>query len=154
MKTLQIDEKKARELYKTASPEFKAALKDIFGEKFFEFDYRDIKTVNDAYEACGLIRMPNYMFALGLSDDEVAYRDLKIVTKAINNGWMPDWENQNQHKYVANFLSVSGGFVFFDERDYTTYVDVSSVSHLCFESAEKAEYAGRQFTELYKRFIM
>ena len=34
MKTLQIDEKKAKDLYENASPEFQAMLEDTFCQQF------------------------------------------------------------------------------------------------------------------------
>ena len=36
MKTLQLSEEKAKELYKTASPEFRAMLEETFGKDFFK----------------------------------------------------------------------------------------------------------------------
>ena len=46
MKTLQLSEEKAKELYKTASPEFRAMLEETFGKAFFE----SVDTVYDAYK--------------------------------------------------------------------------------------------------------
>ena len=45
-----------------------------------------------------------------------------------------------------------GGFSYYDYDDWGAYSDVGS--RLCFESSEKAEYAGNQFKELYKAYFV
>ena len=49
MKTLQISEQKARELYKTGSKDLKTILEESFTKEFFSNDITDrIKTYEDA----------------------------------------------------------------------------------------------------------
>jgi hypothetical protein len=68
MQTLQIDETKAKKLYRIAGPEFKEMLHDTFGEKFFQEKITDrVKTFEDACEvleldpknAVGVIQSPD-----------------------------------------------------------------------------------------------
>jgi len=89
----------------------------------------------------------------GLSDDEMAYRMLKLLVKSLNEGWEPDWNDKNQPKYYPWFeMGGSSGFRF---RDYVHWNSGSLVgSRLCFKSKELAIYAGKQFTDVYARFML
>ena len=85
----------------------------------------------------------------------VAHLKLVIITQALNDGWIPNWENGKWDKYYPWFVmgSPSGvGFSYFDYAFCYTYSTVGS--RLCFKSAELAEYAGKQFEELYKEYFV
>jgi hypothetical protein len=76
-----------------------------------------------------------------------------IFILAINNGWVPDYSDYDQRKYYPWPLVSSSGFGF----SLSYYVYVNAYSHvgsrLCFESQEKADYAGKQFPKLFEDFI-
>lgn len=157
MKTLQIEESKARSIYKTASSELKIMLEDTFGKEFFSQKVTErIKTYEDACVELGItpidesIRSSN-----GFTKDEIAYRKIKTITEALNEGWVPDWTDENQKKWFPYFYpNYSSGFVF----NYTDYdcslTTAANGLRLCFKSDELATYAGKQFVELYKEFIL
>jgi hypothetical protein len=84
--------------------------------------------------------------------DEVAYKKLKIVIKAINQGWVPDWTNSSQPKYWPWFNLSSGSGFSFSLSGYR-YVGTFVGSRLCFESEAKSNYAAKQFSDLYKQFL-
>ena len=88
-----------------------------------------------------------------LDKDEIAYILLKMLAKSLNDGWVPDWSNSNEYKYVPWFeMKGSSGFRFY-VCDY--WHALSAVgSRLCFKSSELAEYAGKQFQDLYKQFMI
>jgi hypothetical protein len=90
---------------------------------------------------------------IGLEPDEVAYRLLKMLTKSLNEGWTPDWDNSNEPKYYNWFyLGGSSGFRF---RDYDAWYTISFVgSRLCFKSSQLAEHAAKHFTSVYKQFMV
>lgn len=90
----------------------------------------------------------------GFTDDEIIYRKIKTITRALNEGWLPDWNNSNQKKYYPWFDLSSGGFVFDGTYYGYSHADAGYASRLCFPTLELAEYAGKQFTELYKGFIL
>lgn len=86
--------------------------------------------------------------------DEIAYRQVKMIVEALNEGWTPDWENGKWDKWYPWFVmgSPSGsGFSFDDTDGWNT--DSTAGSRLCFKSRELAEYAGETFTEIYKEFL-
>jgi hypothetical protein len=121
--------------------------------------YTDIKTFEDACKVFNLdptTIIPD--FSLFPESDRQAMIDhakLVIIAKAINGDWIPDWNNGKWDKYYPWFVmgSSSGvGFSYFgyDDWDATSFVG----SRLCFESGEKARYAGTQFKELYKSYFV
>ncbi|MGE8528472.1 hypothetical protein [Chryseobacterium rhizosphaerae] len=91
---------------------------------------------------------------VGLSDDEIAYRQVKLIVKVLNEGWVPDWTNSNETKYYPWFKMGSSSGSGFSYHVYDYWGSFSYVgSRLCFKSRELAEYAGEQFTEIYKKYM-
>lgn len=85
----------------------------------------------------------------------IDHAKLIIIAKAINGDWVPDWTNWDQRKFYPWFElgSSSGvGFAYNVDGDRGTHSDAGS--RLCFESREKAEFAGKTFTELYKSYFV
>jgi hypothetical protein len=76
-----------------------------------------------------------------------------IITKALNEKWVPNWNDSNQSKWFAYFqMGGSSGFRFNDYGNWPSHSNVGS--RLCLKSSELAEYAAKQFTEVYKRFMI
>lgn len=157
MKTLQIEESKARSIYKTASSELKIMLEDTFGKEFFSQKVTErIKTYEDACVELGITPIDeSTLSSNGFTKDEIAYRKIKTITEALNEGWKPDWENENQKKWFPYFYpNSSSGFVVDDAGYGYSSATAANGLRLCFKSDELAEYAGKQFVELYKEFIL
>jgi hypothetical protein len=151
MKTLQINEQTAREIFPKASEEFKEVLKDTFGEKFFQRKITDrVKSFEDACGILGFIVQTHRNMFEELQKDEIAYIKLKVITEALNEGWEPDWNNNNEYKYYP-WWNMQNGFSLSDVSYYYSYSFVSS--RLCFKSRELAEYAAKQFLEIYKDYF-
>jgi hypothetical protein len=150
---LEITKEKAKKLYPKSDDWFKAELEEAFGKDCFrKKDFRDIKTFEDACTELeltqeDLLHVHNYD-----TPDEVAYKKLKIIIAAINQGWIPNWNDGNEQKWWAYF-NLSSGFGFSHTHYYCAYSHTVVGSHLCFESQEKALYAGEQFLDLYKDFL-
>jgi hypothetical protein len=152
MKQLQIDGKKAKQLYSTASPEWKATFEDTFGKEYFSQKITDrVKTFEDACEVLGV--GPSYSFNSTDSKDEIAYKKLKIIIQALNEGWTPDWSNSNQKKWYPWMKWNGSGFGFSDS--YCDYWATRTCvgSRLCFKSEELAIYAAKQFEAIYNDFL-
>jgi len=146
---LQITEQKAKRIFPDAPEYIKEILLETFGKEcFMKKEFTDIKTFEDACEVIN----ERFVIISGESYDETAYRKLKIIAKAINNGWIPNWNDTNQRKWFPYF-NLSSGFGF--SFSFCVYVsaDTGVGSRLCFETEEKATYAGTQFLELYRDFL-
>lgn len=153
MQTLKISEAAAFNLYPTAAPEFKTMLEESFGKDFFSRKITDrVKTFDDACQALGKNVEEEVRAMIGLSIDESAYRKLKIIVEALNEGWKPDWTNGKWDKYYPWFnLSSGSGLRFFGYVDRASGSVVGS--RLCYKSSELATYAGTQFIDIYSDFF-
>lgn len=149
--SLTITEKTARKLYPDIPEWFREELENVFGKKALkELSFKDIKTFDDACEMLGLNRDAVLIGCQTI--DEIAYRKIKIIASAINQGWEPDWDNTNQQKWYPYF-KLSSGFGFSDSGCSYGSASAGVGSRLCFETEEKAKYAGSQFTDIYKNFL-
>lgn len=155
MITLKITEQNARRLYKTATPEFKTTLEDTLGREFFSLNVTDrIKSYEDACNELGIEPIDyDEMIEAGFTPDEIIYRKMKTVTKALNEDWTADWNDSSQYKYYPWFKMSSGGFVFVVTFCDFSIASAGSASRICFKSSELAKYAGEQFLPLYSDFI-
>jgi hypothetical protein len=109
-----------------------------------------VKSFEDACAELGI--NPEDLFDPIDTSDEIAYKKIKIIARALNDGWIPNWNNTNQYKWFPWF-NLSSGFGFsgsgYGYARTTTVVG----SRLCFKSEELANYAGKQFTNIYKDFL-
>lgn len=155
MDTLKIDKSKAKRLYNTASTELKEMFEDTFGKEFFSEKITDrLKTFDDCCMEIGTSEDEfNKKFAsLGLDIDTIFYEKCKIICKALNEGWKPNYKDGSEAKYHSWFAASGGGFSFDDCSCTITVTDVGS--RLCVKSRELAEYIGKQFLSEYKSFLM
>jgi len=157
MKTLQIEENEARKLYKNSSSEFKTVLENTFGKDFFSGKITDrIKTYEDACEE--LQEKPlneKELRNLGFSNDEIDYKKIKTITRALNEEFVADFTNHDQKKWYPWFKVSSSGVFACHAANYGYSNAIAGYgARLCFSSDELATYAGKQFTELYKSFIL
>lgn len=75
-----------------------------------------------------------------------------LLTKALNEGWTPDWSNSNEVKWYPWFdMRGPSGFRFHGYDDWRSHSSVGS--RLCFKTRELTEYAGKTFTAVYEQFL-
>ena len=135
MKTLQITEANARKKY--------------FSKKVTDCDTYE--------ELCDFIGEPPIDEAklkqVGFTQDEIDYRKLKQITKAYNDGWVADYNDENQQKWIPWFYFSPSGARF----DHSLYSYSSAcaghAASLCFKDEATSTAAGIKFIELYARFL-
>jgi phage pi2 protein 07 len=120
-------------------------------------DYKEIKSFEDACKKLGIEPLlPDFsMIPEKSKNPMLAHYQLCIIVEAINGGWVPDWTDWSQYKYYAWFRmgSPSGSaFSYYDCDYWYTFSDAGS--RLCFKTREMAEYAGKQFEQLYKEYFV
>ena len=157
MKTLQIDEKKAKELYKTASQEFKITLEDTFGKDFFIGDITDkIKTVEDAYNVYSINRETiKYQLELKTHDNDIVedlmlFNDLYFITKALNEGW----EYKENDKVYSPYYSSAAGVFSLAVYSSASYVAALVGNLLIYKSQKLGSYSLNQFKPLWEKFLI
>ena len=153
MENLQVTKANAVTAYNNGDSSIKKALIDLFGKDFFtpKNIMERVKTADDAFAIKGITI--GSIVNDNDTTDEIAYKILKVIAEVLNEGWVPDWKNNNQYKYYPWFDLSSGSGLSYDvfvSRDSFSFVG----SRLCFKSEELAEYAGKQFIKEYTDFFI
>ena len=84
----------------------------------------------------------------------IALRKLEIITKALNEGWTPNWDDDNERKWIPYFVMSAAGFRFSGSFCDDSVAIAGCGSRLRFKSEALAKYTGEQFTELYKEIML
>jgi hypothetical protein len=177
-----------REAYDKADDKGKELLTSLYGKETVGAPItKRIKTFVDALEALGhehplvveFLEMTKT--TCQLSDDIVAYLKLRIIVATLNEGWKPQF-TENEWRYFPYFhLYTQEEYDnFFNEKQkadcvlfggsahngaycgfafaYSSYAPSRATSYfgsrLCFKTSELAVYAGRQFTNIYFDYLM
>jgi hypothetical protein len=137
------------ELLSRSTEDEKKELKEALNTK--PFHYTDIETVEDACKATGH-SLKYLKFRNEETEDEWAYRMMKMVTKAINP---PDWKAKFdgvQKNYYLHWSVLSSGFDFSGSICDCDFAGTSVGSRLYFADLERTVQFGRFFIELAKKF--
>ena len=147
--TISIDKAALIKSYNSADAKGKALLVKLHGKKVFEKSITErVKTFEDACKILGIT--PSTVFTKAGDKDDVAFKKLKVIAAALNQGWKPNWKNGNEYKYYPWFDLSSG----FEVVYVSSFYQCSCVSsRLCFVSEDTARYAATQFLSLYKDYM-
>lgn len=116
-----------------------------------------IKSFEDAMNATGRPNVPAFVdVPEDLCEYFVAHYKMSVIAEALNDGWKADWNDESQCKYIPWFLNsgVSSGFAFDDTNYDYSIASAGNASRLCFAERELAEYAGREFIEIWNAILM
>lgn len=181
MNKIEIKKEDVLDAYKNASDEQKELLEHLFGRKVFKpVDVRErIKTFADAAKAVGIEDPEEWEEQYSnLEPDILAYFKLRIITKALNEGWEPKFipkeyrwtpcfllytkkeiekmnaETRAHVVYRSNNSVFSFGGVSYANANSDSSVTYTYIgSRLAFKSKKLAEYAGKQFLDIYADFV-
>jgi hypothetical protein len=139
-KELKVSYTAIKAIYDTASDEFKAMLEKIFGKEAFAFDYRTIKSFEDACDKLGMskrtpvIPTANEYCKEALEQSEAMYK-LLVICKAINDGQQYDEDGYTwapiYYFYTKDELKEMG-----EERRKAKHIQL--VSAACADNAESS----------------
>ena len=152
MKLLVIDEKNVRQVYAEAGTQLKKQIEEIFPKELISGKITDrVKTFEDA---CAVLNIDIDWFDSQTqfdSPDELAFKKMKIIVRALNEGWTPNWDNSNERKWFPWFyLDNPSGFRFGDSLYAYSSSHSAGGSRLCFKTEELCNYAAKQFLPIYK----
>lgn len=194
--TIQIQKDNIIAAYKTAkeagADSTMKVLEALFGKELFKPKniMERIKTFEDALNELGdkhpLVLQYRFNFNNegGWTDDMYArefeaYLKLRIITAALNEGWTPQF-TEDEYRYFPWFWlytkeeiakmdkeerkkvvlfggaannGAHAGFAFANTAYTPSSTDAYVGSRLCFKSSALAEYAGKQFAEIYFAFV-
>ena len=156
MKTLKISEADAKKYYKTASEEFKTVLETTFGKEMFSEKITDrVKSwedVVDILEEQGESVVLPYKLAKTKQQYSInALYKIQCISKVLNEGWEPDFNNSNEHKYYPWFDYKNTGWGFYSVS--WDYVCSDSPFGCYYKTKELAEYSSKVFIDIYKEYL-
>lgn len=138
----------------------------VFDYFYKEEEYEEItdrvKSYEDACKVLGVepINEQNAK-AQGFRPDEIARRKLETIAAALNEGWLPDWNNTDEYKYYPYFYiqenakgKGSAGLSFATTYHAAASSSATIGSRLCFYASRLAKYAGDQFADLYEQILI
>jgi hypothetical protein len=155
METLKINKANALKAYKEAPKEGKQLLSNLFGKGVLSENIMErIHDFSDILDEAGISEEEFAEQIKGLSEDEIAYKKMKLFTSVLNEGWGPDWNDSNEYKWYPYFdMGSKSGFGFSNADAGYGYAHANVGSRLCFKSSALAEFAGKLFISIYKAFL-
>lgn len=120
-------------------------------------DYKKIKSYEAACKALGLKPISDEVFNAFQKEDRktmAAYHKLAVITRAINEGWQPDWSNRDERKYEPYMYTNNAGLASANSLNAPSYTHTRIGSRLCFRDYERATFAVNTFKELYTAYFL
>lgn len=179
-------------LYRTGGEEARKAIKEALGDEFFESIpvTKRVQTFDDAVRELGedhptvkAWRSIKYGYSVSEKDPEtadiMAYATLRVITEALNEGWKPQFTEDERRWYAwYDFLTKEeveemsdeekkerrvvgraivnayayGGLVYSHAGGVSAGSSTFGGSRLAFKNEELAEYAAKQFGDIYADF--
>lgn len=118
-------------------------------------NYKEIKSYEDACNVLNIQPISENAVAAFPKEDRksmLAYHKLTVITKAINGGWKPDWNDRSQYKYFPVFYYKNAGLAFANTYNAASYTSADIGSRLCFKTEAMSDYAAATFADLYTDF--
>lgn len=149
---LKVEKRNAIKAWKEGNAETKKALENLYGKEVFNQKITDrVKTFDDAYEIAGRPRIPDFCEFSGA--DRSFFKNMwkmSIIVKVLNEGWEPDWDNEDEPKYYPYFKMYPSGFAVHATDGDSTLARAGCGSRLRFRTSELARYAGEQFLDIWE----
>ena len=187
---MEIKQENIIAAYNTADDNGKRIIAALFGEEAVQAattsDKRPvterIKTFEDACKELGeehlFVKQYNSNEMADVDTDLDAYLKLRIICAALNEGWKPqfieneyrwypwfnlytqeeidnkddDWKQGRQVIDTGDYETEFDGFTYSDSRHVPSYSSATVGSRLCLKSEALATYCGTQFTQLWANF--
>lgn len=184
MDTIKLEKKEVIRAYRNANEEGKKLLESVFGAEIFKLAVQErIKTLKDACDELGekhpLVQKWKKFCEAEIEDkDTNAYIRLRIIVAALNEGWKPQF-TEDEWRYFPYFvfytqeeidkmseetrasvvLRSDGGADAYGGVDCayagsdSSNMSDGNGSRLALRSNKLAEYAGKQFIDIYADFV-
>lgn len=179
-KVIEIKVEDIKRAFEEASDSAKKSILTLFPQLKEALPVTDrVKTFEDACHESG-IDPEQYMSKYEDEPaDVIAYMKLRVICKALNEGWTPQFvkgefryfpyfylytneeisrmseEEKSRVVYRSSDNAYAGGGVSYAYADYdSAYVAAYIGSRLVFKKRELTEYAGKQFIDLWADFCL
>lgn len=94
---------------------------------------KKIASYEDACRVLNIQPINEEVFNIFPKEDQrsmLAYHKLTVITRALNNGWKPNWDDQNEWKYYPLFRYVNAGLSYAHTHDAAASTHASRLSAL------------------------
>ena len=94
---------------------------------------KKIASYEDACRVLNIQPINEEVFNIFPKEDQrsmLAYHKLTVITRALNNGWKPNWDDQNEWKYYPLFRYVNAGLSYAHTLNAATYSVAARLSAL------------------------
>jgi hypothetical protein len=181
MEKIEIERKNVVLAYNSANDNnLKGVLKTLFGNAVFDQVYKDVrdrvKSYEDACKEIGINPIENWG---DLEPDEIAYKKLRTIAMALNEGWVPqfikgeyrwytwfsfytkaeinDMEEEDKselwlfggHAIHGSICGLSASSAVYDFSLPSAYFG----ARLVLKSKDLALYMGKQFIDIWKDYV-
>ncbi len=120
-----------------------------------------VKSYADACAVLGIEPMnEEVLVKLGFTGEEIARRKVGTIAEALNEGWVPNWNDTDEYKYYPYFYiepnayGAAAGLSCAYTYNAASTTAATIGSRLCFKTSALARYAGKTFTELYTQSLI
>lgn len=116
---------------------------------------KKIASYEDACRVLNIQPINEEVFNIFPKEDQrsmLAYHKLTVITRALNNGWKPNWDDQNEWKYYPLFRYVNAGLSCAHSAPTAAATSAYIGSRLCFPTSALAKYAAEHFADLYRDY--
>ncbi|MEX0597372.1 MAG: hypothetical protein WD512_12835 [Candidatus Paceibacterota bacterium] len=149
--TVEIKDKEYSIMRNACTDEQSQLFDKIFGK---ELDITDkVKTLDDAIKLLG--ERDEEVVELRLlqkaESKNIPFQSLVVIIKALNEGWTPDWNDNDEYKYYPWFDMSKNVPSYCHCNYYYSGSDVAS--RLCFKNSKIAEYCVKHFIDLYVDYM-
>ena len=142
---IELTQAEVDEMFKVSDASQTKVLK-----KFFKIPLDIRSKVNSFLDACSVLNInPNTVYSERDDKIDKAFKRLKIMVKALNEGWYPNWENEKEYKWM-NYFQMKVGFSCWTTYDCVTHTQVPSA--LCLKNKELALHLIEIAIEDYKEY--
>lgn len=152
METVEVQKDEAITLHTNAKKSGKKLLEKLLGKKVFQKCVFDrIDNFNDVLDDHGITLSEFNSKCVGLSPDEIAYKQAKLIALTMNERWIPDYDDSNERKFEIRWDMSSSSGVGLSYYDFGYWGTNSFVgSRLCFKDLPRAKHAAQKFPAIYK----
>jgi len=145
---------KVLEAHKNADTNGKKLLEDLYGKQYFLSIFDRVTSYETACEVLNLTPKSLSQFEQLFNKDQArrqfARHKLQVACEAINEGWVADFENENQYKYYNWMYNKKNGLRLFGTCNF----DCSHTSSdLCLETAKKCDHVALHMKSEYATYL-
>jgi len=157
-KKVDIFEKDALVAYNAADEKGKKMLVNLLGSRSVIFIQKitdRVSCFNDILDLAGTTKSEFDRKHSNLTSCKYALEQIELFVKVLNEGWTPDWANENEYKWYPclRWNKSKSGFGFAHADYGFGYANAFVGSRLVFKSRELAEFAGKFFEAIYNEYM-